>query len=99
MRVIGTSVIVLNLEFLIADILEEQRNLTFTIFKRMYVYRVSRFSRDPICQNKGVKHIESFRPSNRRWRSNRGLSYNIHFKDDEEGFKDVKIELELEFEL
>ena len=41
MRAIGASVTALNLKFLMADILEEQRNPAFTIFKRTYVYRIN----------------------------------------------------------
>ena len=66
MRAIGVLVTALNLEFLIADILEEQRNPTSITSKRTYVHRANRPPRDPTRQNKGPKRIESFRPSNRR---------------------------------
>src|SRR6266699_1621085 len=98
-KAIEASVTALNLKFLMADILEEQRNPASTTSKRTYVYRVNKPPRDPTYQNKNPKRIESFKPSNRRWRSDRGLSYYMHLEDDEEGFKDVEIEFESEFEL
>ncbi len=95
MKVIRASVITLNLEFLIADILEEQRNLIFTISKRTYVHRANRTPKDLIRQNKGFKRIESFRPSNRRRSLDRGSSYNTFLEDnDNEASKDVEIEFE-----
>src|SRR6266566_4266004 len=99
MRAIGASVTALNLEFLMADILEEQRNLASTISKRTYVHRANRPPRDPTRQNKGLKRTESSRPSNRRWKPDRGSSYNTYPEDDEEGSKDVETEPELELEL
>jgi len=99
MKAIGASVTALNLEFLIADILEKQRNPTSITSKRMYVHRANRPLKDPICQNKGPKRIESFRPSNRRWRPDRGSSHNTHLEDDEEDSKDAETEPESELEL
>src|SRR6266566_6349303 len=99
MRVIGALITALNLEFFMADILEEQRNLASITSKRMYVHRANRPFRDPTRQNKGPKCIESFRLFNCRWRFDRGSSYNTYFEDDEEGSKDAEIELELEPEL
>src|SRR6266699_6686888 len=99
MKVIRASVTALNLKFLIVDILEKQRNLAFTTSKRTYVYRANKLFKNFIYQNKGFKRTESFKPSNRRWRFDKGSSYNIYFKDDEEGFKDVETELESELEL
>ncbi len=99
MRVIRTSVTTLNLKFLITDILKEQRNPASTTSKRTYVHRANRPPKDPTRQNKGLKCTESSRPSNRRWRPDRGSSYNIHLEDDEEGFKDIETEPESEFEL
>ncbi len=66
MKIIETSVIALNLEFLIADILEEQRNPTSTTSKRTYVHKVNRTSKDPIRQSKSFKRIKNFRLFNRR---------------------------------
>ncbi len=94
MRVVEALVIALNLEFLMADILEEQRNPASTISKRTFVYRANRLFRDSIRQNKGFKRIESFRPSNRRRRLDRGSSHNTYLEDDEEVSKDVETELE-----
>ena len=99
MRVVGASVITLNLEFLMADILEEQRNPASIIFKRTFVYRANRLSRDPIRQNKSFKHIESSKPFNRRKRPDKGFSYNIYLKDDEEASKDVETEFESNLDL
>ncbi len=82
-----------------ADILEKQRNLTSTTSKRTYVHRANRPLRDPTCQNKGLKHIESSRPSNRRWRPDRGSSYNTYLKNDEKGSKNAETELKLKPEL
>ncbi len=94
MRVVEALVIALNLEFLMADILEEQRNPASTISKRTFVYKANKPSRDSICQNKGFKRIESSRPFNRCKKLDRGFSYNTHPEDDEEASKDVEIELE-----
>ncbi len=95
MRTIGASVTALNLEFLIADILEEQRNPTSTTSKRTYVYRANRTPKDLIRQSKGLKRIESSRPFNRRRRPNRGSNHNTLLKnDDDETLKDIEIELE-----
>src|SRR6266566_1519120 len=94
MKVIGASVTALNLEFFIPDILEEQRNPASTTFKRTFVHRANRPSRDPTRQNKDPKRIERFRPSNRRRRPNKGSSYNTYFEDDEEASKDTETELE-----
>ncbi len=84
-----------------ADILEEQRNPTFTTSKRTFVHRANRLFRDPTRQNKGPKCIESSRPFNRCKRLDRGSNHNTHPEDDEEVFKDVETELksDLEFEL
>ncbi len=90
MRTVRTSVTVLNLEFFIADILEEQKNPASTTFKRTFVYKANRPSKDPTRQNKSFKRIESSRPFNRCRRLNKGFSYNIYLKDDEEAFKDVE---------
>ena len=94
MKVIRPSITALNLEFFIADILEEQRNPTSTTSKRTYVYKANRTPKDPIHQNKGPKRIESFKLFNRRRRLNRGSNYNIYLEDDEEAFKDIETELE-----
>ncbi len=99
-KAIGASVTILNLEFLIADILKEQRNLAFTTSKRTYVYKANRTPKDPTRQNKGFKRIESSRPSNCYRRLDRGSSYNILFKDDDdEAFKDIEIEPESDLDL
>ena len=89
----------LNLEFLIADILKEQRNSTSTTFKKMVFYRVNKLSKDTIYQNKGFKYIESFRPFNRRKRPDKGSNYNTHLEKDEEVFKDVETELKSDLNL
>src|SRR6266566_9188355 len=60
----------------------------------MAFYRTNRPSKDPIRQNKGFKYTESFRPSNRCRKSDRGSSYNTHPEEDEEAFKDVETEFE-----
>ncbi len=99
MRVIEVLVTALNLEFLMADILEEQRNPASTTSKRTYVHRANKPSRDPIRQNKDFKRIKSFRLSNRRWRLNKGSSYNIYFKDDEKDFKDVETKFKSKLKL
>ncbi len=94
MKAVGTSVTTLNLEFLITDILEEQRNLASTTSKRTFVHRANRSSRDPIRQNKGPKRTENFKPPNRRKRPDRGSNHNTHPKDDEKTSKDVETEPE-----
>src|SRR6266699_6379669 len=99
MKAIRVIITALNFEFLIADILEKQRNPTFTTFKKMAFYRANRPSRDPICQNKGFKRIESFRPVNRCRKLDRGFSYNMHFEEDEEVSKDVETEPEFDLDL
>ncbi len=99
MRAVEASVTALNLEFLMADILEEQRNPASITSKRTFVYRANRPFRDPICQNKGFKRIESFRPFNRCRRPDRGSSYNMYPEDDEEVSKDVEIEPESDLDL
>src|SRR6266566_1766409 len=94
MRAIGTSVTALNLKFLIADILEEQRNPASITSKRTYVHKANRTPRDPTRQNKGSKRIENSRPSNRRRRPDKGSNYNTFFEDDDDkAFKDVKTKL------
>jgi len=77
-----------------ADILEEQRNPAFIISKRTFIYRANRPSKDPIRQNKSFKRTESFKPSNRRKKLDRGSNYNMHPEDDEEAFKDIKTKSE-----
>src|SRR6266699_3815450 len=99
MKAIGAMVTALNFEFLIADILEEQRNLASITFKKMVSYRANRLSRDLIRQNKGPKRIESFRPSNCCKKPDRGFSYNIYLEEDEEAFKDVETEPESDLDL
>ncbi len=99
MRAIRASITALNLEFLIADILEEQRNPASTTCKRTYVHKANRPPKDLTRQNKGLKRIENSKPSNRRWKPNRGSSYNTHPEDDEKGSKNAEIELESEPEL
>jgi len=95
------SVTALNLEFLIVDILKEQKNPASTTFKRTFVYKANRPSKDFTHQNKGFKRIESFKPPNRRKRPNRGFNYNTHFEDDEKTFKnaETKPESNLKLEL
>ncbi len=82
-----------------ADILKEQWNQASTTFKKTYIYKANRTSKDSTCQNKGFKHIKSSRPFNRRKRPDRGSNYNTHPKDDEKAFKDAKTESELDLEL
>jgi len=94
MRAIKASIAALNLEFLITDILKEQRNPTSTTFKRTFVHRANRLFKDPTHQNKGPKRTESSKPFNRRRRLDRGSSYNTHPKDDKKVSKDVEIEPE-----
>ncbi len=65
----------------------------------MAFYKVNRPSKDPIYQNKGLKHIESFRPSNRRRKPDRGSNYNMYLEKDEEAFKDVETKLESDLDL
>ena len=94
MKVIEASITALNLEFFIADILKEQRNPTSTTSKRTYVHKVNRTLKDPICQSKGLKCIESSRPSNCRRKTDRSSSYNMLLEnDDDEAFKDAEIKL------
>ncbi|SRR6266699_1532828 len=93
MKAIKASVITLNLKFLIADILEEQRNPTSTTSKRIYVYKANRTPKDPIYQNKSFKHTKSSKPSNRRQRSNKGSNHNILFKNNNnKTFKNIETE-------
>ncbi len=99
MRIIRVLITTLNLKFFITDILKEQRNPTFTTFKKTYVYRVNRLSRDPIYQNKDLKRTESFRLSNRCRKPDRGSNHNMYSDDDEEAFKDVEIKLEPDLDL
>src|SRR6266699_5565231 len=99
MRVIGVTVTALNLKFLMADILEEQRNPAFIIFKKMASYKANRPFKKPIRKNKGFKHIESSRPSNRRNKPDRGSSYNTYSEKDEEAFKNVETEPESDLDL
>ena len=89
----------LNLEFLIADILEEQRNPVFTTFKKMAFYRANRLFKDFICQNKGLKRIESSRLSNCCKKPDRGSNYNTYFEEDKEVFKNVETEPESDLNL
>ena len=79
----------LNLEFLIADILKEQRNPASTTFKKMASYKVNRPSKDPICQNKDFKRTESSRPSNCRRKPDRSSNYNMYPEEDKEASKDI----------
>jgi len=77
-----------------ADILEEQRNPASTTSKRTYVHRANRMPKDLTHQNKGFKHTESFKLSNRRRRPDRGSNYNTLPKDDnDEAFKDAETKL------
>ncbi len=95
MRTIGTFVTALNLEFLIADILKEQRNPTSTISKRTYVHKANRTLKDLIRQSKSPKRIKSSRPSNCRRRPNRGSNHNTLLEDDDnKAFKDTETEPE-----
>ena len=75
MRAVGATVTALNLEFLMADILEEQRNPASTTSKKM-VHRAKRSfqkpSKDPKRQNRGFKDTES----SKRFESSRRSSYN-----------------------
>ncbi len=78
-----------------ADILEEQKNLAFIIFKRTYVYRTNRTPKDLIRQSKSLKRIKNFKPFNRRRKLNRGSNHNTFLKDDDDkASKDVETELE-----
>jgi len=99
MKAIGAMVTALNFEFLIADILEEQRNLASITFKKMVSYRANRLSKDPTCQNKSFKRIESSKPSNRRRKPDRGSNHNMYPEEDEEVFKDVETEPESDLDL
>ena len=65
----------LNFEFLIADILEEQKNPASTTFKKMASYKANRLF-------KGSKCTESSKPSNRRRKPDRGSNHNTHLKED-----------------
>src|SRR6266566_5114649 len=94
MKAIKASVTTLNLEFLMADILKEQRNPTSTTSKRTFVHRANRPSKNPTRQNKGPKRTKSSRPPNRRRRPNRGSNHNTHPEDDEEASKDAETEPE-----
>jgi len=94
MRAIRATVTALNFEFLMADILKKQRNLTSTTFKKMASYKANRPFRDFTHQNKNSKRIESSKLSNRRRKPDRGFNYNTHPKEDEEASKDVETEFE-----
>ncbi len=52
MKAIGAIVTALNFEFIMADILKEQRNPTSITFKKMASYEVNRPSKDSTHQNK-----------------------------------------------
>src|SRR6266566_3376913 len=93
MRAIRASITALNLEFLIADILKEQRNPASTTSKRIYVHRVNRTSKDLTYQSKGPKYIESSKLFNRRRKSNRSSNYNIYLKENEKVLKDIETKL------
>ena len=58
-KAIGAIVTTLNLEFLIVDILKEQRNPTSIIFKKITFYRANRSSK---CQgfevNLGTENVQ-----------------------------------------
>jgi len=84
----------LNFEFLIADILKEQRNPASTTFKKMASYKANRPSKDPTRQNKGPKRIENFKLFNCYKKPDRGSNYNIYSKENEETFKDVETKFE-----
>src|SRR6266699_3487457 len=60
----------------------------------MASYRANKPSKDSTRQNKGFKRIKSFKSSNRHRKPDRSSSYNMHFKEDEEVFKDVETEPE-----
>src|SRR6266566_1123168 len=94
MKAIKASVTTLNLEFLMADILKEQRNPTSTTSKRTFVHRANRPSKNPTRQNKGPKRTKNSRPPNRRRRPNRGSNHNTHPKDNEKASKDAETEPE-----
>src|SRR6266566_2032832 len=95
MRAIGASVTALNLEFLIADILKEQRNPASTTSKRTYIHRANRPPKDPTRQNKGPKRTKSSKPFNRRRRPNRDSNHNIlPENNDDKTFKNTEIEPE-----
>ncbi len=100
MRAIGTSITTLNLEFLIADILKEQKNPISITSKRTCVYRANRTSKDSIRQNKSFKRTKNFKPFNRCRKLNRGSNYNMLLEnDDDEAFKDVETEFESDLDL
>ncbi len=65
----------------------------------MAFYRANRRFKDPIRQNKGFKRIESFKPSNRRRKLDRGSNYNIYSEENEKAFKDIEIEPESNLDL
>src|SRR6266699_3261595 len=92
MRVVRVSVTTLNLEFLIVDILKKQRNPASTTFKRMFVYRANRLSKDFIRQNKGFKRIKSFKLFNRCKKLDRDSNYNIYCEDNKKVSKNVETE-------
>ncbi len=79
--------------------MEEQRNPASTTSKRTFVYKANRLSKDPICQNKGLKRIENSRPSNRRKRPDKSSNHNMHPENDEEASKDVETKLESDLNL
>ena len=61
----------------------------------MTFYKANRPSKDFTRQNKGLKHIKSSRPSNRRRKPDRGSSHNTLFENnDDKAFKNVEIKLE-----
>ncbi len=82
-----------------ADILKEQRNPTFTTFKKMASYRVNKPFKDPTYQNKNPKRIENSRLSNRRKKPDRSSNYNIYSKKDEKASKDVETKPESDLDL
>ncbi len=90
MKAIGVMVTALNFKFLMADILEKQKNPASITFKKMAFYRVNRPFKDSIYQNKGFKRIKSFKPSNRCKKPDRGSNYNTYPEEDEKASKDVE---------
>ncbi len=99
MRAIKITITALNFEFLIADILEKQRNPASTTFKKIASYKANKLSKDPIRQNKGPKRIKSFKPFNRHKKPDRGSNYNTYFEEDKEVFKNVETEPESDLNL
>ncbi len=93
MKTIRTTITTLNLKFLIADILEKQRNPASTTFKKMASYKANRPSKNPIHQNKSPKYTESSKPSNHRKKPDKGSSHNIHPEKDKKASKDVETKL------